>query len=477
MVKKKLSRPTVVLLVLIWLAFICFSIAVIDGRQISLQIIGKQTQTISYGEDYIDPGARIITNGKLFGEIQIGERIFSKTPIDTSSVGQYSIDYTTNILGRTYTAHRTVDVVDNVAPDLVLTNGGGICSANWYIGFAEPGFAAYDDYDGDLTEQVQTAITGNQVTYTVSDSSGNETSAVRYLTGSMDPPIIELIDGNEITIAQSVDFQDPGYSCTDNHGNDYSEFIEVAGTVNPKEVGDYRLVYSLVNTAGEVATAERIVHIVPASEGVPVQKIMYLTFDDGPGPYTDKLLDILDQYNVKATFFVTCHQPEYREAIKRAYDEGHSIGVHSATHNYARIYASVDAFLADFTECQDMVYEITGSYTNLMRFPAGSSNVVSRDYSTGIMSRLVREMTDLGYSYFDWNVDSNDARGASSSNEVYTNVTSACSRLNVCVVLQHDVKGFSVDAVEGIIQWGIDNGYRFCRLTESSFGAHHGTNN
>ena len=125
--------------------------------------------------------------------------------------------------------------------------------------------------------------------------------------------------------------------------------------------------------------------------------------------------------------------------------------------------------------CEEMIYGLTGSYTELFRFPGGSSNTVSR-FNPGIMSRLTKTLPDMGYCYFDWNVDSNDAGGATSSDEVYWNVVSGCSH-SANVVLQHDIKDFSVAAVERIISWGLNNGYQFLPLEASSYGAHHGVNN
>ena len=116
-----------------------------------------------------------------------------------------------------------------------------------------------------------------------------------------------------------------------------------------------------------------------------------------------------------------------------------------------------------------------GEYTTLFRFPGGSSNTVS-NFNPGIMSRLTKTMTDMGYYYFDWNVTSGDAGETTDTDEVYWNVVNGCGS-NVNVVLQHDIKGFSVAAVERIIIWGLNNGYQFLPLEESSYGAHHGVNN
>jgi peptidoglycan/xylan/chitin deacetylase (PgdA/CDA1 family) len=205
-------------------------------------------------------------------------------------------------------------------------------------------------------------------------------------------------------------------------------------------------------------------------------KVIYLTFDDGPSEHTARLLDVLKKYDVKATFFVTCRQEKYRDLVKRASEEGHAIGLHSCTHNYASVYASKEAFMKELNDISDVVFRMTGKRTNLVRFPGGSSNTVSRKYKKGIMTQLVNDLEKDGYVYFDWNVVSGDTDGARTREEVARNVTSTLKN-DYSIVLQHDIKGFSIDAVEDIIKYGIENGYTFLALDEKSPTAHHKVNN
>ena len=118
----------------------------------------------------------------------------------------------------------------------------------------------------------------------------------------------------------------------------------------------------------------------------------------------------------------------------------------------------------------------TGQETKLVRFPGGSSNTVS-DFNPGIMTTLAQQLHDKGYEYFDWNVSSGDAGETTSTDQVVENVISGIQSHNVSVVLQHDIKAFSVDAVEKIIQWGLNNGYTFLPLNFDSPPAHHHINN
>lgn len=203
-------------------------------------------------------------------------------------------------------------------------------------------------------------------------------------------------------------------------------------------------------------------------------KVIYLTFDDGPGKNTEKLLGILRKYNVKATFFLI--NSDYAHLIEDIAADGHSVGIHSASHQYRKIYASSDAFFNDLYKMQQIIKDYSGKTTMLMRFPGGSSNTVS-SFNPGIMTKLTKAVTEKGFQYVDWNVDSGDAAGACSTNEVYHNVIQGIKHKDIAVVLQHDTQGFSVDAVERIIVWGKENGYAFRALDESSPQFHHDVSN
>ena len=245
---------------------------------------------------------------------------------------------------------------------------------------------------------------------------------------------------------------------------------EVRTEILPSDVG-----------AGMGAEADSKRDETVQDEAKPVEakktgKVIYLTFDDGPSEHTARLLDVLKKYDVKATFFVTCRQEKYRDLVKRASEEGHAIGLHSCTHNYASVYASEEAFMKELNDVSDVVFNATGKRTNLVRFPGGSSNTVSRKYKKGIMTQLVDDLEKDGYVYFDWNVVSGDTDGARTREEVARNVISTLKN-DYSIVLQHDIKGFSIDAVEDIIKYGIENGYTFLALDEKSPTAHHKVNN
>ena len=483
MTKKQRNRKAKQILLpiftgLLTAALLLTALMVVDGRHAEMEMLGDEDVVLEYGERFDDPGVEIRQVGRLFPITREAEVVYASEQPDPMRLGRQEMEYVIADKGRERRFVRTVTVVDTEKPQIELLPIPEGQEPSWMRGYVEPGFTATDNVDGDVTAIVEVTRLDDRVVYTVTDSSGNEAVAERPIPGGLDAPEIELLDGETLTIPAAMSWEDPGFRVVDGQGQDLSEYVTVEGTVSPYRSGDYEVNYTLTNSLGESVTATRHVTVEPVRQSdtvYPDTKTIYLTFDDGPGPYTDQLLDVLARYNVKVTFFVTGNQPDYYDCIKRAYEEGHSIGVHSFTHNYYSIYASEDAFFEDFNKCEDLIYEQTGSYTKLFRFPGGSSNTVS-SFNPGIMSRLTTTMTEMGYYYYDWNVSSGDAGETTETDRVYRNVTNGCS-FNVNVVLQHDIKGFSVAAVERIIVWGLNNGYQFLPLEESSYGAHHGVNN
>ena len=206
-------------------------------------------------------------------------------------------------------------------------------------------------------------------------------------------------------------------------------------------------------------------------ESIP-NKVIYLTFDDGPSAHTDRLINILNKYNAKATFFVTGNNSRYLDSIGKAYRSGHSIGNHTYSHNYSYCYSSVSAFWADWQKTENIILAQTGQGTDMIRFPGGSSNTVS-SFNPGIMSRLANNVHYYGYEYYDWNVGSGDAGGTTSTSQVYRNIVGGCAGRSWSIVLCHDTKSYTVDAIESVLIWGQNNGYVFMALDINSPTVHH----
>lgn len=189
-------------------------------------------------------------------------------------------------------------------------------------------------------------------------------------------------------------------------------------------------------------------------------KTVYLTFDDGPSDrVTPKILDILDKENVKATFFIIGNQAETRRAIvKRAFDSGHAIAVHSYTHEYKKIYSSIDALIKDIDRCNDLIFEITGERSAVYRFPGGSY---------GLSSTLVKAVTEHGLRYVDWNASVRDAEiWQPTAYQLYSAAITTSADANNIVLLAHDStsKTTTAEALPDIIKYYRDRGYAFAKF-------------
>ncbi|MDE6000935.1 MAG: polysaccharide deacetylase [Clostridia bacterium] len=193
------------------------------------------------------------------------------------------------------------------------------------------------------------------------------------------------------------------------------------------------------------------------AEEESVIKTVYLTFDDGPSDrVTPKILDVLAEEDVKATFFIVGKHAETRKALlKREAKEGHTVAVHSYTHVYNQIYASPESLLADIEKCNDLIEEVTGSRSTLYRFPGGSFN---------LSYRLISAVTSHGMRYVDWNASFRDAEiyNATPYQLYQAAVTTAASAENI-VFLAHDstTKTATAEALREIIRHFKNEGYLF----------------
>lgn len=389
--------------------------------------------------------------------------------VDTSKLGDYEIDIIARYEDKERDLKQIVSVVDKTPPEITIEGDELMVCPDGKIQDFE--YSAFDNYDGDITDKVEMNYNdwSKVVDIDIRDSNDNSKRVTKKaIVGDDKAPEITLNGSDIMVVAIGENYEELGATAIDNC-NEVEVWME--GEVKTDTEGTYTIKYNAVDEAGNLGTKERTVNVMNPSG------IVYLTFDDGPGPYTAKLLDVLAKYNVKATFFVTGAGDD--SLIRREYDEGHAVGLHSLSHNYSYIYSSIDNFLADLTAVQDRVRNITGQNSNLMRFPGGSSNLISRRYDKGshIMSKLVKEVEARGFLYFDWNILSGDAGDTTSTDVVYENVINNLKYGGSSVVLQHDIKEFSVDAVEGIIRYGISHGFRFDKLDADSFTAHHGVNN
>ncbi|QIB68221.1 polysaccharide deacetylase [Aminipila butyrica] len=192
---------------------------------------------------------------------------------------------------------------------------------------------------------------------------------------------------------------------------------------------------------------------------------VYLTFDDGPSSLTSQILDILKKYHIKATFFIVYNDsPEAQVLYKRMIAEGHTIGVHSTTHQYQTIYRSAGAFLDDFAQTALMLEQSTGVKPEIFRFPGGSIN----SYNKAVYPQIIAEMLRRGYTYYDWNVSADDATGGATRQQIYSNVINEVQKYDRSIVLLHDLsnKTDTASALPAIIDKLTEEGYSFYPLTK-----------
>lgn len=440
-----------------------------------MQLNGEREVTIEAHTTYKDPGLTA-----MLGKKDLTEQVSVSGTVDTTKPGAYTLTYQLTISEKTYTATRTVTVLDNEAPVLELL-GGGEMTVSLESLYQEPGYTAIDRCDGDLAEQVKVerVVEGDRMTltYTVSDASGNSATAQRSVTiRDIVAPVIYLNGYAATYVPLGSGYSDPGYTAVDDADGDITSSVVRTGSVDDGTLGTYTVNYTVTDKAGNTATATRVVKVFVESADSPDR--VYLTFDDGPSSdVTAKILDVLAANNAKATFFIVNYGETGRQLIQRMINEGHTVAIHGYSHDYATIYASDEAFMNNVYSLRDKLLADFGYNATILRFPGGSSNTVSASYNSGIMSRLAVRVEQEGFSYFDWNVSSGDASSVSlSSAEIYSNVTGALRRGRNNVVLMHDsgAKWTTAEAVQDIINYARGNGYSLLPITSGTYPVQHG---
>ena len=304
-----------------------------------------------------------------------------------------------------------------------------------------------------------------------------ETTAKRMvIIPDRTPPVLTL--DNAVDVVRKGDEWVDSFTAIDDQDGDITANVEILGEVNMRRDGKYQLSYRVQDSAGNEATAERTVIVSSVAINRPEtakqgdKNVIYLTFDDGPGMYTERLLEILDNHNVKATFFVTDTNPASRDLIGEEYRRGHTIGLHTATHNYDIIYENAAAFWEDMDQEMAIIKEQTGSETKFMRFPGGSSNDLIV-YDEEMQRSLAAGLRDRGLKYFDWTIDSYDSDDENTSDDIYWNMVDQSSVADPKMILCHDLKRTTVDAIDNFLSWAIENHYVFLPITEETPEVHH----
>lgn len=445
---------------------------------VQLQLHGEAAIEIAAHSVYTDAGV-LARKGRedLSAQVEMcGE-------VDTAKPGRYVITYRLTEGGREYVLERTVVVVDQEAPVLTLLGEMKQTVSARHL-YQEDGFTAEDRCDGDLTEKVtvQELLEGETLTirYTVSDSAGNETVAQRLVTIRDEvAPVLHLKGYDTVYLPVGAAYEEYGCSAADDVDGDVSMHVTRSGGVDTAVAGTYLIAYRVADSAGNMGEIKRYVKVYSLTGQSSGR--LYLTFDDGPSSYvTPEILDILAAHGAKATFFCLDYASYDQHLIARMIREGHTVGIHGFSHDYASIYVSDEAFMENIYRLRDKLKADFGYEATLIRFPGGSSNTVSSAYNTGIMSRLVKRVEQEGFTYFDWDVSSGDANPTGlSAEEIYRNVVSRLQPGGEHVVLMHDSAGkhTTAAALQDIIRYAQGNGYAICALTADAPTMHHGVQN
>lgn len=262
-----------------------------------------------------------------------------------------------------------------------------------------------------------------------------------------------------------VPFEEPGFQVWGRDGILEGAKPEVEGEVTVWRAGEYKLRYRYGD-----AEAERTVLVVPQELPEVVQPpkgTICLSFDDGPCADTAEVLDILAKYNVKACFFIVGSQTKYLDILPRIVEEGHTLGIHCYDHvSYGMLYRDAEHYFTDLMRVQEIIHEYTGVYAHVLRFPGGGRTA---SFLAGTLKggfpELYARLADMGIREYDWNVQPESEEKTVEGTIV--SFTHPREPYEYAVVLQHDVRRFSVKALERMIRWALDEGYTFAALDET----------
>ena len=533
--RRDFSTGKALLIAVLLIAAVLFFVFVINKWRIEFELTGEPSVTSECGEPYRDEGARAEVTGSILSFIHHPISVTASTErVNIHEPGSYTVTYSARFLWLSDSTTRTVVIVDTTPPVIDLKHIDDYYTLPHHA-YEEEGYTATDNHDGDITSLVVSEEKDGHVYYTVSDQAGNTATADREIFyDDRNAPVFSFPDGEEGFLFVGETWTD-NVQAEDDADGDVSGKVVTEGSVDTGTVGTYTLTYTVSDEWGNVAKKDRYVTvkrtpvtadqaaaaavIAPPSDTAAAgstaadarasgaatadaassggsgtdtgaadaqaaqprtadpKKIIYLTFDDGPGRYTEELLGILDKHKVLATFFVTAAYKDYQDLIGAEYNAGHSVGVHTATHEYSEIYASTDAYWADFNKMQDIIQAQTGCRTDIFRFPGGASNTISANYSQGIMSELAKQSGEKGYIYVDWNVTSGDAGDTTDSNVLYENMMNGIHTYENSFILCHDIKDFTIATMDRFITDALKEGYTFLPITSETRTCHHGINN
>lgn len=209
-------------------------------------------------------------------------------------------------------------------------------------------------------------------------------------------------------------------------------------------------VFFILITAGVLILNSKIV------EGEENEKIAYITFDDGPSRYTNKIIDILDENHVKGTFFmINDNMMVFKNVVRRMDSEGHGTGFHGVTHDINELYKTEDSAIEEFRTCSETFYKITGKKSRLVRIPFGSKPYM--------LENIYEKFVDEGFLVWDWTIDTEDWK--SSEDQIVSNILYYARESDEIVILLHENQR-TVDCLNNIIAILKERGYDIRPITE-----------
>ena len=453
----------------------------INKWQIHYMLNGEKEVTSECGTPYRDEGADAEVTGSILRFIHHPVNVeISTEHVNIHEPGTYTVTYTAKFMWITANDTRTVHIVDTTPPVIELKHIDDYYTLPHHS-YEEEGFTATDNHDGDISGRVESEERDGVVYYSVTDDAGNKATAEREIFyDDRNAPVFHFPSGEEVFIYKGETWKND-VTADDDADGDVTKNIKMTGKVDTNKIGTYTVTYTVSDEWGNEARYNRYVTVkrkpAAAPKTMDPTKVIYLTFDDGPGAYTEELLEILKKHKVKATFFVTSAFEDYQDLIKAEYKAGHTVAVHTATHDYEKIYASSDAYWEDFNKMEDVIQKQTGCRTDLFRFPGGSSNTISANYCEGIMTKLAAESEAKGYTYVDWNVTSGDAGDTTDGDVMYENMMDGIHTYENSFILCHDIKDYTVGMIDRFITDALKEGYTFLPITSETRTCHHGINN
>ena len=308
----------------------------------------------------------------------------------------------------------------------------------------------------------------------VKDAYDNETRKKVKVNVVKDEKAPEIIVGNaNVVVGEKIDLK---ALATIKDDFDKNPTLKVeSDKLDTNKIGTYQVKYIAKDVSGN--QSEKTIQVEVVDKTKDNEKVVYLTFDDGPSRHTPEVLEILKRYQCKATFFITGMNEKYRPYIKTAYDQGHTSGLHTYSHNYSKVYASTNAYFKDLDKVGKLAKEYIGFTPKYIRFPGGGSNTISRKYNKGIMSQLTKQVGKKGYIYYDWNCENGDGYAHMSQSQMLKRATSSSAKK--VMILMHDANGKqnTVDILPKVIEHYQKKGYTFKAIDDSTPVFHQHVNN